>query len=171
MQALRCLTPQTGSLCRGLIGVAAAATLLAQAPAPTLSRRGVLRHYGRWRVLVDSGTLRQQRERWTRKWRHGIFADAAGFSGVLYGITLLGGTAGASGVVFALKPPASEGGTWTEIVLHNFAAGSDGAVPTALTMDASGVLYGTTKGGEASIPARCSPWRRRHLMECFPTVY
>jgi uncharacterized repeat protein (TIGR03803 family) len=71
-------------------------------------------------------------------------------SGVLYGTTYLGGTAG-NGTVFSLTPPASPGGAWTETVLHSFAPLSgDGAVPEAgVVIGSGGVLYGTTFSGGA----------------------
>src|SRR5262249_52615122 len=67
-------------------------------------------------------------------------------SGVLYGTTQLGGTTG-HGTVFALTPPASPGGNWTEAVLHNFTGGSDGAYPNGLVLGPDGVFYGTTGYG------------------------
>jgi len=56
-------------------------------------------------------------------------------SGNLYGVTEFGG-ASSQGVVFKLDPSGNE------TVLHAFAGGADGAVPTAgVTRDASGNLY------------------------------
>ncbi len=50
------------------------------------------------------------------------------------------------GIVFELSPSST--GTWTEKILYNFRAGTDGAGPWAnLTFDASGNLFGTTSGG------------------------
>lgn len=71
-------------------------------------------------------------------------------SGVLYGTTYFGGTAG-NGTVFSLTPPASSGGAWTETVLHNFAPLSgDGAAPEAgVVIGSGGELYGTTFSGGA----------------------
>ena len=71
-------------------------------------------------------------------------------AGVLYGTTLNFGASKTCpgldcGTVYALQPPASPGGAWTEIVLHNFAGGSDGAGSQAsLVIGKSGALYGTT---------------------------
>src|ERR1019366_1088653 len=77
-------------------------------------------------------------------------------SGVLYGTTNAGGTAG-YGTVFSLTPAA--GGVWTPKVLYSFAGAPsgcgttgnpacDGANPLgALTLSSSGALYGTTYGG------------------------
>jgi hypothetical protein len=45
------------------------------------------------------------------------------------------------GVVFKLDPAGNE------TVLHTFTGGADGAFPGALTLDASGTLYGTAAGG------------------------
>jgi uncharacterized repeat protein (TIGR03803 family) len=72
-------------------------------------------------------------------------------SGTLYGTTSEGGPINADclpdcGTVFKLTP-ATEGGPWTETVLHSF-TGRDGAVPQAgLIFDKSGALYGTTAIG------------------------
>lgn len=63
--------------------------------------------------------------------------------GNIYGTTEEGGANG-YGVVFKLS---RVGSSWTETVLHNFAA-SDGYYPLAgLIMDSAGNLYGTTYGG------------------------
>jgi uncharacterized repeat protein (TIGR03803 family) len=70
--------------------------------------------------------------------------DAAGN---LYGMTSSGGTY-REGTVFELSP--TEGGSWTETVLHNFNEnGTDGAFPTnaGLILDATGNLFGTTPNG------------------------
>jgi len=81
-----------------------------------------------------------------------------GRDGVLYGTTQGGGTGSCTdpfsgcGTVFSLTPPASPEGAWTEAVLHNFAAGGDGASPSGSLVMGSGpggrpVLYGTTPSG------------------------
>jgi len=70
-----------------------------------------------------------------------------GEDGTLYGATGEGGPTN-SGTVYALKPPTTPGGAWTEIVLHTF-TGADGAIPTGLTMSSGGVFYGTTDSGGA----------------------
>lgn len=68
----------------------------------------------------------------------GLVRDA---SGVLYGTTVGGGTAG-FGTVFKLD------GVGNFTVLHNFTGGKDGAGPAAsLILDSAGVLYGTTTLG------------------------
>ena len=62
--------------------------------------------------------------------------------GHIYGSTASGGAYG-HGIVFALVGPES-----TEIVLHAFTGGADGATPLGpLTFDASGNIYGTAVGG------------------------
>src|SRR5713101_6648096 len=64
----------------------------------------------------------------------------------LYGTTSADGAYG-YGTVFALTPPATAGGSWTEQVLYSFAGGSDGSDPVAsLITDKTGTLYGTTPG-------------------------
>jgi hypothetical protein len=70
-------------------------------------------------------------------------------SGHLYGAAQSGGLG--YGVIFALAPPATPGGRWTESVLHTFSNAADGAVPAGgLAIDAAGNLYGvTTSGGGA----------------------
>jgi len=68
-------------------------------------------------------------------------------TGVLYGMTYLGGAYGA-GTVFAIAPPGLGETNWTETVLHTFTGGSDGGYPFAsLIEDANGVLYGTAISG------------------------
>jgi uncharacterized repeat protein (TIGR03803 family) len=70
-------------------------------------------------------------------------------SGVLYGTTYSGGSAG-WGTVFQLSP--ATGGTWTNRVLHTFTGGADGGSPAGgLAVGQSGVLYGTASyGGDVS---------------------
>ena len=65
----------------------------------------------------------------------------------LYGTTYGGGVAG-TGTVFEMIP--TQGGNWSETVLHNFGAayGADGAYPdSGLLSDSAGNLYGTTNLG------------------------
>jgi uncharacterized repeat protein (TIGR03803 family) len=75
-------------------------------------------------------------------------------TGVLYGTTANGGTAG-YGAVFSLTPPTASGGPWTETLLYNFTGASDGGQPRAgLVITSAGVLYGTTyNGGSAGYGA------------------
>jgi len=91
----------------------------------------------------------------------GVTLDAAGN---LYGTTFYGtGTvspgldpgappkAGGYGIVFKLTP--SQGGTWSESVLHSFTSNPDGASPGFVNLILrKGALYGTTtSGGSASL--------------------
>jgi hypothetical protein len=50
-------------------------------------------------------------------------------------------------MVFALTPPASAGGSWTEAVIYNFSGKPDGVSPTGLTAGADGTIYGTVEYG------------------------
>jgi uncharacterized repeat protein (TIGR03803 family) len=65
--------------------------------------------------------------------------------GVIYGTTGAGGnqTCGC-GVVFAMLPPTSPGGSWTEQILHRFNFSSGGLPGAGLSIDANGNLFGTT---------------------------
>jgi uncharacterized repeat protein (TIGR03803 family) len=76
-----------------------------------------------------------------------LIFDAAGN---LYGTTRTGGShmcnGSGCGTVFELSNNGSGG--WTERVIHNFGAGTDGWEPrTSLIFDADGNLYGTTAWG------------------------
>jgi hypothetical protein len=74
----------------------------------------------------------------------GLVLDA---SGNLYG-TDIGGQPTPRGVVFRLKAPTRQGGTWEETTLYSFTGGADGSHPTAgLIFDKFGNLYGTTQWG------------------------
>jgi len=64
-----------------------------------------------------------------------------GPQGELYGTTEHGGKWNL-GTVYELLPPASPGGTWTEVVLHSFDS-EDGAIPLAgVLRGPNGALYG-----------------------------
>jgi len=67
-----------------------------------------------------------------------------GTAGTLYGGTINGGTYG-HGMVFALIPPASPGGPWTERMVYSF-TGYIGSY-LSFVIDSQGVLYGATAGG------------------------
>lgn len=73
-------------------------------------------------------------------------------NGVLYGTTTEGGTGACltlgCGTVFALSPPTTSGGNWTETVLWSFAGKGDGAEPRAgVLIGQGGGLYGITQYG------------------------
>ncbi len=68
-----------------------------------------------------------------------------GLNGQLYGTASTGTGANSSGNVFQLTPNSD--GTWTHSVIHSF-DGLDGNGPeSALVLDSSGNLYGTTASG------------------------
>jgi hypothetical protein len=74
-------------------------------------------------------------------------------AGNLYGTTTEGGTGCTGfygcGTVYELSPQG--GGVWTETILYNFKAGTDGEDPEAgLVIDTAGNLYGTTRFGANS---------------------
>jgi uncharacterized repeat protein (TIGR03803 family) len=76
-----------------------------------------------------------------------LVADSAGN---LYGTASEGGT-NKWGVVYELVRPVPPQTVWTEIVLHNFTNGTDGAQPVGgLIFDKSGNLYGTASRGTSS---------------------
>ena len=97
--------------------------------------------------------------------RSGLISDAAGN---LYGTTISGGTFN-YGTVYELSP--SEGGGWTEMVLHSFNQdGVDGYYPdAALIFDAAGNLYGTTQYGPGNgvvfelSPSKGGGWNEKVL--------
>ena len=73
------------------------------------------------------------------------------YIGNFYGVTQDGGTAG-KGTAFVLKPPTTNGGSWTLRVIHNFGVvAGDGTVPMAGLTLHNGSLYGTTNQGGASL--------------------
>jgi uncharacterized repeat protein (TIGR03803 family) len=74
---------------------------------------------------------------------------------IIGGGKLLGTTAGFgsnSGTAFELTPPASPGGAWGYLLLHQFAGAgpSDGAAPAGGLLARSGFYYGVTSGGGAA---------------------
>jgi uncharacterized repeat protein (TIGR03803 family) len=77
-------------------------------------------------------------------------------AGNLYGTTEFGGSGGCTsgdgcGIVFALTPPATQGGPWIESILYAFQGNTDGAYPNGVILDKFGNLYGTTyNGGDLS---------------------
>lgn len=88
-------------------------------------------------------------------------------AGNLYSTTTVGGSGGTDfeicqsrgcGIVFELSPPTSEGGDWTETVLHSFPpadTGTDGALAVSGVIRwKNGVLFGVTpNGGRGSVGA------------------
>jgi uncharacterized repeat protein (TIGR03803 family) len=82
-----------------------------------------------------------------------------GPGGVLYGTTTQGGNAACPygcGTAFALTPPNTPGGAWTEAILYRFTGSADGSYPNAsLAIDTHGVLYGTTAYGATRFGGYC----------------
>ena len=62
---------------------------------------------------------------------------------LLLGTGQLGGLYG-FGVIFALYPPSTRDGDWSEQVLYNFTGGADGGEPVAFAITRSGAIYGAT---------------------------
>ncbi len=96
---------------------------------------------------------------WTEKTLHSFGGGSDGASvqsplafdkaGNLYGLTYTGGAH--RGTVYELSPTST--GTWSEKILHSFAGdGVDGVFPagSAVTIDSSGKIYGTSAQGGAS---------------------
>jgi hypothetical protein len=79
-----------------------------------------------------------------------------GSNGVLYGATFDGGSYGL-GSVYALTPPESPGGTWTEATIYNFPGGGGGEYPWTTLALAGGVLYGTAEGSTSGIVFSLTP--------------
>jgi uncharacterized repeat protein (TIGR03803 family) len=77
----------------------------------------------------------------------GVVLDA---KGNVYGATS-DYDSGGDGAFFQLSPPSMQGSGWTEVTLHAFSSGADGAQPFVSTpLLWHGVLYGTTsEGGSA----------------------
>lgn len=80
-------------------------------------------------------------------------ADGGPFSQlILDGAGNLYGTAASgagTGVVFKLTPNTD--GSWTYSVLHAFAGGAGGDIPSNLVIDSTGSLYGTALGGACGV--------------------
>jgi hypothetical protein len=88
------------------------------------------------------------------------------------------------GLVFALAPPSTPGGVWTEYGLYHFGGGSDGGGPAAGVVSSGGSLFGTTTGGGneggnsgcgvvfqvAPGLTHSSPWTETvlHTFTCYP---
>jgi uncharacterized repeat protein (TIGR03803 family) len=72
-------------------------------------------------------------------------------NGSFYGTTQFGGSAN-FGTAFVLSPPTHGGKRWKETVLYSFRGPpDDGSMPSAVTLDSSGSLYGPTwMGGSAT---------------------
>jgi uncharacterized repeat protein (TIGR03803 family) len=77
---------------------------------------------------------------------------AIGNGGVLYGTTQKGGAKGKD-TVFALTPPASAGGAWTEAVIYSFTStrsNPDTGPAPPLVIGSGGVLYGIIAASSSS---------------------
>ena len=87
-----------------------------------------------------------------------------GSAGNIFGTTSSGGAMTTScsipgcGAIFQLTPPATDGGAWTETILHSFpSTQTDGARPTGGLILSKGVLFGVTQSsgtnGEGTVYA------------------
>jgi len=65
-----------------------------------------------------------------------------GKNGTVYGTTGISG--GNNGSVYVLKPPATSGGAWTQVVLYRFTGST--LPPYRLAIGSGGVLYGVAGG-------------------------
>ena len=74
--------------------------------------------------------------------------------GALYGTTSEDYPGNGCGMVYEVSPPSTEGGTWTSTAVYSFMGGpNDGCFPVSpLTVDAGGILYGTTFTGAGTAP-------------------
>jgi uncharacterized repeat protein (TIGR03803 family) len=70
--------------------------------------------------------------------------------GTLYGTTLFGGGTCDCGTVYSVRTSGAEK------VLHRFASGTDGSVPSAGLIAVDGTLYGTTQGGGNGGGSECA---------------
>ena len=124
----------------------------------------VIRFYQYCGAVFQLSPPKQTGGKWTEKVLYGFRGGKDGANpngglvfdskGAIYGTTYFGGNEGehckggaggtGCGSVFALQPPTTKGGAWTENVLHRFdgldGANSDGGV----VFDRNGNLYGTT---------------------------
>jgi hypothetical protein len=81
---------------------------------------------------------------------------AIGPNGLFYGTTAYGGASIYNGTIYALTPPKSSTGSWTETTLYSFTGYPIGGNPlTGVLFGASGVLYGTVGGNAGCIEAAC----------------
>jgi hypothetical protein len=78
--------------------------------------------------------------------------------GALYGTTSEDYPGNGCGMVYEVSPPSTEGGTWTSTAVYSFMGGpNDGCFPVSpLTVDAGGILYGTTFTGAGTAPCSYS---------------
>ena len=67
--------------------------------------------------------------------------DIYGTTSLMYTGDPILGSSGAGGIVFLLQKPATPGGPWTELILHQFL--NDDIPYGSLFLDKAGVLYGT----------------------------
>jgi uncharacterized repeat protein (TIGR03803 family) len=72
-------------------------------------------------------------------------------AGNLYGVVTWANKFNFNGAVYELKAPATQGGAWTERVLHRFQGSNDGSNPSGqLMFDGKGNLDGVTSAGGVS---------------------
>jgi hypothetical protein len=85
-----------------------------------------------------------------------LSAPVVGAGGVLYGVTSQGGVNPPSdfGALYAVQPPATPGGTWTEEVLYSFGTpGTNISTPASnIAPGPAGSYYVLTTGGDTGPP-------------------
>jgi hypothetical protein len=109
--------------------LALTATLAFSAPSPTLAKSLTVIHSFHSNAYLGGGIIADQ-------------------NGTLYGVLTSGDGCGEAGCVYALSPPAQEGGAWSYAKIYQFQHKADGYGPQGqLTLGPNGELYGFTGYG------------------------
>jgi hypothetical protein len=79
-----------------------------------------------------------------------------GKTGDLIGTAYLGGAFVYYGTIFALTPPESSGGSWTETTVYSFTGYPNGSNPeSGVVLGADGALYGTVEDNAGCQDVTC----------------